>query len=132
VLAVAGIFLFLVGFGFGYGSLVWVYVAESLPAQMRSIGGSALLTADLFGNIIIGFFFLNAMAAIGGTATFGIFLALSVVAFVFVAVLAPETKCRPLEDIRFFWANRGHWPSPSDRPAEKPQRPVSGRARGTA
>lgn len=111
VLAIAGIFLFLVGFGFGYGSLVWVYVAESLPAQMRSIGGSALLTADLFGNIIIGFFFLNAMAAIGGAATFGIFLALSVVAFVFVAVLAPETKGRPLEDIRSFWANRGHWPA---------------------
>lgn len=112
VLGVLGIFLFLVGFTFGYGSLVWVFVAESLPARMRAIGGSALLTADLFANIIIGFFFLNALGAIGGAATFGVFLALSVVAFGFVALLAPETKNRKLEDIRFFWENGGHWPPP--------------------
>lgn len=110
-LGVLGIFLFLVGFAFGYGSLVWVYVAESMPAQMRAIGGSALLTADLFANIIIGFFFLNAIGAMGGSATFGVFLALSAIAFIFVALLAPETKGRRLEDIRFFWENRGRWPA---------------------
>ncbi len=110
-LAFAGILLFLVGFSFGYGALVWVYVAESLPAQMRAIGGSALLTADLFANVVVGLFFLNALDALGGALTFGIFLVLAVISIAFIATLAPETKGRPLENIRSFWENGGRWPT---------------------
>ncbi len=115
VLAFVGILLFLIGFSFGYGALVWVYVAESLPAQMRAIGGSALLAADLFANIVIGLFFLNALEALGGARTFAVFLVLALISIVFIAILAPETKGRRLEDIRSFWANGGHWP---DRPPD--------------
>ena len=42
--------------------------------------------------------------------TFGIFLALALVWFAFVYVLAPETKGRPLEAIRSYWYNGGRWP----------------------
>ena len=48
--------------------------------------------------------------ALGGAWTFGIFAALSVLAFAFVYALAPETKGRQLEDIRGYWYNGGRWP----------------------
>jgi sugar porter (SP) family MFS transporter len=52
VLAFVGILLFVVGFNFGYGSLVWIYASESFPARLRTQGGSAMLTSDLFANFI--------------------------------------------------------------------------------
>jgi hypothetical protein len=45
--------------------------------------------------------------------TFGIFLALALVSFSFVYILAPETKGRPLEEIRTYWYNGGSWPEES-------------------
>jgi MFS family permease len=97
-----GILLFTVGFNFGYGSLVWVYASESFPVRLRTQGGSAMLTADLLANFIVGVVFLGALGALGGSVTFGIFLALALVSFSFVYMLAPETRGRPLEDIRIY------------------------------
>ena len=108
-----GILLFTVGFNFGYGSLVWVYASESFPVRLRTQGGSAMLTADLFANFIVGVLFLDALGALGGSVTFGIFFALALVSFAFVYVLAPETKGRPLEAIRTYWYNNGRWPEES-------------------
>ena len=109
-----GILLFTVGFNFGYGSLVWVYASESFPSRLRTQGGSAMLTADLLANFIVGVVFLSALGALGGAMTFGIFLLLSVVAIVFVYNLAPETKGRQLEAIRAYWYNGGRWPDESE------------------
>ena len=39
--------MFTAGFNLGFGSLVWVYASESFPSRLRSIGASAMLTADL-------------------------------------------------------------------------------------
>ena len=114
-----GILLFTVGFNFGYGSLVWVYASESFPARLRTQGGSAMLTADLFANFIVGVVFLNALGALGGSVTFGIFLLLSVVAIAFVYTLAPETKGRQLEAIRTYWYNGGRWPDETEAPATR-------------
>jgi len=105
-----GILLFTVGFNFGYGSLVWVYASESFPMRLRTQDGSAMLTADLFANFIVGVVFLSALGSLGGPVSFGIFLTLALVSFAFVYVLAPETKGRPLEAIRSYWYNGGRWP----------------------
>jgi sugar porter (SP) family MFS transporter len=116
-----GILLFTIGFSFGYGSLVWVYASESFPARLRTQGGSAMLTADLFANFIVGVVFLNALGALGGSLTFGIFLALSLFAIAFVYTLAPETKGRQLEAIRTYWYNGGRWPDETETGATRTQ-----------
>ena len=110
VLAFLGILLFVVGFNFGYGSLVWIYASESFPARLRTQGGSAMLTSDLLANFIIGVVFLNALGALGGVWTFGIFMALALLSLLFIYRLAPETKGRQLEAIRGYWYNGGRWP----------------------
>ena len=111
-----GIFVFTAGFNFGFGSLVWVYASESFPAHLRTMGASAMLTADLVANLIIGLYFLSALETLGGTATFAMFAALAALSFAFVWWLAPETKGRPLEAIRGYWENGGRWPE--EPPAE--------------
>jgi MFS family permease len=119
-LGFAGIFVFTAGFNFGFGSLVWVYASESFPSRLRSIGASAMLTANLAANLLIALYFLSVLESLGGTATFAMFAALAAIAFVFVWWLAPETKGRPLEDIRSYWEHGGRWP-------EEPEAAVPGR-----
>jgi sugar porter (SP) family MFS transporter len=109
-LAFVGILLFTAGFDFGFGALVWVYSSESFPAPLRAKGSAAMLAADLVGNLIIAQYFLSVLGKIGGVWTFSIFLALAAVSFAYVAAFAPETKGRPLEEIRLFWENGGRWP----------------------
>jgi hypothetical protein len=76
-----------------------IFVAESAPAAVR-------------GGLIV-MYFLSALEALGGAATFAMFAALALVAFAFVWWLAPETKGRPLEAIRAYWENGGRWPAPA-------------------
>ena len=113
-LAFVGVLLFTAGFDFGFGALVWVYASESFPARLRASGSSAMLAADLIGNLIIAQYFLSVLGHIGGVWTFSIFLGLAVVSFAYVAAFAPETKGRPLESIRTFWENGGRWPEGSE------------------
>jgi SP family galactose:H+ symporter-like MFS transporter len=115
ILAFLGILLFIIGFNFGYGSLVWVYASESFPTRLRTQGGSAMLTSDLLANFIVGVVFLSALGALGGSLTFGIFLVLAIVSWVFIYALAPETKGRQLELIRQYWYNGAKWPEEVNR-----------------
>ena len=111
VLGFGGLVLFTVGFTFGFGALVWVYAGESFPARLRSLGASVMLTANLVANAAVASVFLTLLSSLGGAGTFVIFGLLAVAAFGFVFTLAPETKGRPLEDIRHFWENGGSWPA---------------------
>jgi MFS transporter, SP family, galactose:H+ symporter len=114
VLAFIGILLFIVGFNFDYGSLVWIHASESFPTRLRTQGGSAMLTSDLFANFIVGVVFLNALGALGGSLTFGIFMILALLSLIFIYRLAPETKGRQLESIRRYWYNGGRWPEEAE------------------
>jgi sugar porter (SP) family MFS transporter len=111
ILGFIGILFFTAAFNFGFGSMVWVYSSESFPAQLRTLGASIMLTADLVANAIIAFFFLSALTSLGGVTTFIILLVFAVIAWFFVWWLAPETKGRPLEAIRTYWENGGKWSS---------------------
>ena len=115
-----GLVLFTVGFTFGFGALVWVYAGESFPARLRSLGASAMLTANLLANVAVAAVFLTMLTRLGGAGTFVAFGLLAVAAFGFVFKLAPETKGRPLEDIRHFWEHGGRWPSDPDDAASTP------------
>lgn len=111
VVKFGGVLLFTVGYTFGFGSLVWVYAGESLPARMRSMGASAMLTSDLVANAIVAAVFLTMLTSLGGAGTFAVFGVLAMLSLAFVYRYAPETKGRQLEDIRHFWENGGRWPA---------------------
>lgn len=106
-----GVLLFTAGYTFGFGSLVWVYAGEALPARLRSMGSSAMLTSDLVANAIVAGVFLSMLTSLGGAGTFAVFGVLALLSLAFVYRYAPETKGRQLEDIRHFWENGGRWPA---------------------
>jgi sugar porter (SP) family MFS transporter len=110
VFGFAGVLLFIIGYTMGFGSLGWVYASESFPTRLRSLGSSTMLTSNLVANAIVAAVFLTMLHSLGGAGTFTVFAVLAVVAFGFVYRYAPETKGRPLEDIRQFWENGGRWP----------------------
>jgi SP family galactose:H+ symporter-like MFS transporter len=105
-----GVLMFTMGFTFGFGALVWVYAGESFPSRLRSMGSSAMLTANKLGNALVAGVFLTMLHSLGGAGTFGVFGVLALAAFAVVYRLAPETKGRQLEEIRHFWENDGRWP----------------------
>jgi sugar porter (SP) family MFS transporter len=109
-----GILFFTAGFNFGFGSLVWVYAAESFPARLRTAGASAMLAADLTANLIIAQYFLSTLNSLGGVKTFALFLILAVISWLFIYWFAPETKGRQLEAIHEYWENGGAWPEPAE------------------
>ena len=76
-----------------------------------------MLTSDLVANVAVAAVFLTMLTRVGGAGTFVVFGVLAVSAFVFVFKLAPETKGRPLDDIRHYWENGGTWPT--DAPVEE-------------
>ncbi|MFI9227485.1 sugar porter family MFS transporter [Streptomyces rimosus] len=107
------ILLFTAAFNFGFGSLIWVYAGEAFPAQLRSTGASAMLTADLVANLLIAQFFPSLMTWAGAATTFAGLGLLALAALVFAAATAPETKGRQLEEIQGYWLNGGRWPTPA-------------------
>jgi SP family galactose:H+ symporter-like MFS transporter len=117
-----GVLLFTMGFTFGFGALVWVYAGESFPSRLRSMGSSAMLTANLLANALVASVFLTMLHSFGGAGTFGVFGILAVAGLAVVYRFAPETKGRQLEEIRHFWENHGHWPD------ELPSTPTDVRA----
>jgi MFS transporter, SP family, galactose:H+ symporter len=104
-----GVLLFTMGFTFGFGALVWVYAGESFPSRLRSMGSSAMLTANLLANAVIAGVFLTMLHSLGGAGTFAVFGVFAVSGWAFVYRYAPETKGRQLEEIRHFWENDGRW-----------------------
>jgi hypothetical protein len=98
------------GFTFGFGALVWVYAGEAFPAHLRSLGSSAMLTANLSANALVAAVFLTMLHTLGGAGTFAVFGLLAAAGFVLTYRFAPETKGRQLEEIRRFWENDGRWP----------------------
>ncbi|AEW99281.1 sugar porter family MFS transporter [Streptantibioticus cattleyicolor] len=116
----AAVTIFTAAFNFGFGSLIWVYASEAFPARLRSLGASVMLTADLTANLLVAQFFPALLATAGPARTFAGFAALALAAFVFIAWLAPETKGRPLEEIRAYWRNGGRWDDPAAAPPARP------------
>ena len=74
-----------------------------------------MLTSDLLANFIVGVVFLSALGALGGSLTFGIFFGLAILSFIFIYVLAPETKGRQLEAIRHYWYNGARWAEEAEK-----------------
>ena len=117
VVGFLGIVVFIVGFNLGFGSVVWIFAAEGFPDRLRSAGASVMLLTNLTTNLFIAQFFLDLLNAAGGMLTYLILLAITVLAGVFVFVLAPETKGRSLDEVQAYWEGGRRWPGIGEAPA---------------
>lgn len=94
------LFVFIASHAIGQGAVIWVFISEIFPNEVRSFGTSlGSSTHWIFAAIIAGTF--PWLASLLGPATlFGIFAAMMVFQLLFVAFMMPETKGVALEDMQ--------------------------------
>jgi sugar porter (SP) family MFS transporter len=86
-------------FAVGLGPVFWLLIAEIFPLHVRGRGMSAATIANWSFNLLVTVTFLELVHDLGATATFFLYAALTVGAYVFTARLVGETKGRSLEEI---------------------------------
>ena len=100
MVAAACIFLFIVSHALGQGTVIWVFIAEIFPQELRAKGQSlGSFTHWLFAAILT-FAFPVMAANLSPAAIFGVFGAFMVLHLLWAMFAVPETKGRPLEDIK--------------------------------
>jgi hypothetical protein len=90
---------YVLSFGIGLGGLPWVIMSEVFPVNVKITAGSLVTVSNWFFSWIIIFSF-NFMMQWSAFGTYFIFAGVSLMSFVFVWTLVPETKGRTLEDIQ--------------------------------
>jgi sugar porter (SP) family MFS transporter len=90
-------------FAIGLGPVFWLLIAEIFPLANRGRGVSAATFANWASNLVVALTFLLLIEQIGPPATFFLYAALSVAAFVFTFKLVPETRGKTLEQIESEW-----------------------------
>ncbi|HZQ40688.1 MAG TPA: sugar porter family MFS transporter, partial [Rhizomicrobium sp.] len=89
---------FIAAFAFSQGAVIWVYIAEIFPTEVRALGQSLGTSTHWAMDAIIVTYF-PVVAAYSKGAPFVFFAAMVVLQFIVVLFFFPETKRAPLEEI---------------------------------
>jgi MFS transporter, SP family, arabinose:H+ symporter len=93
------LFVYIAFFAFSQGAVIWVFISEIFPNQVRA-GGQALGSfTHWFMAAVIAFSFPYISATLGGGNTFMIFSVMMVLQLIFVWKIMPETKGMALEAV---------------------------------
>ncbi len=94
------LFIYIAFFAFSQGAVIWVFISEVFPNEVRA-GGQALGSfTHWFMAALIAFSFPSIAEKLGGGTTFLIFAIMMVFQLLFVLRLMPETKGKSLEKIQ--------------------------------
>jgi MFS family permease len=91
--------LFIAFFAFSQGTVIWVFIAEIFPNQVRAQGQAIGSFTHWSMDALIAFSFPYLVLRVGGGATFLLFGIMMILQLVFVIRLMPETKGRSLEQM---------------------------------
>lgn len=90
-IVIGGIVFYVAGFGLTYSHLVW-YQAEYLALEIRSMGSGVATTCCWIANLVVSVSYLSELETMTPSGTYGFYLGISVVAFVFIVFCFPETS----------------------------------------
>ena len=93
------LFLYIGFFAFSQGAVIWVFIAEIFPNDLRAIGQSVGSFTHWIMAAIIAAIFPALTAVVGPGNTFALFALMMMFQWIFVFVWMPETKGRTLEDL---------------------------------
>jgi len=94
---------FIISFAFSMGPVTWTVINEIFPGHIRG-RAVAVATAVNWGSaFLVSQSFLSLIAAIGISATFGLFALFCGVTWIWVYYRVPETKGQSLEQIQQIW-----------------------------
>jgi sugar porter (SP) family MFS transporter len=90
---------FIAFFAFSQGAVIWVFISEIFPNQVRAKGQTLGSSTHWVMAAIIAFCFPYFAEKLGGAVTFSFFGTMMVLQLIFVWRFMPETKGRSLEQI---------------------------------
>lgn len=93
------IIVFIASHAIGQGAVIWVFISEIFPNQVRGFGQSLGSSTHWIFAAIITNIFPPLTKSLGGGKTFTIFLVMMIFQLIFVWRLMPETKGVPLEEL---------------------------------
>lgn len=93
------VMIFIAFFAFSQGAVIWVFISEIFPNQVRAKGQTLGSSTHWIMAALIAFSFPYFAEKLGGTITFSFFGTMMILQLIFVWRLMPETKGRSLEQI---------------------------------
>jgi sugar porter (SP) family MFS transporter len=91
------LFLFIGFFGFSQGAVIWVFISEIFPNEVRAYGQALGSFTHWIMAVVISFSFPYISATFGGGLTFSFFALMMVLQLLFAWKMMPETKGTSLE-----------------------------------
>ena len=91
--------VFIAFFAFSQGAVIWVFISEIFPNQVRAKGQTLGSSTHWVMAAIIAFCFPYLAESLGGAVTFSFFGTMMICQLIFVWKFMPETKGRSLEQI---------------------------------
>lgn len=98
MMTVISLAVYVMFFSMTWGPVMWVLLGEIFPLRIRGLGVGISGVANWFANLVVSLTFPSLFASFG-TALFGAYAVMGVIAFIFVYRLVPETAGRSLEQI---------------------------------
>jgi sugar porter (SP) family MFS transporter len=95
----ACIFAFIAAHAVGQGAVIWVFIAEIFPNRHRAQGQSLGSFTHWIFAALLTMFFPSMVTAFAPGTVFAFFCFMMVLQLVWVTLMVPETKGRPLEQI---------------------------------
>jgi sugar porter (SP) family MFS transporter len=102
-IAVGSLMLYVGAFAVGLGPVFWLILSEIYPLRIRGRAMSIGTATNWVANLIVALSFLTLTQVMGKPATFWLYGAVSIGAWVFAFFLVPETKGKSLEEIEAQW-----------------------------
>ncbi len=107
-IAVASLMAYVGSFAVGLGPVFWLVLSEIYPLRIRGRAMSVGTAANWSANLIVALSFLTLTEVVGKAATFWLYAAVSIGAWLFAFFLVPETKGKTLEEIEAYMRSGKH------------------------
>ncbi len=93
------LFAYIAFFAFSQGAVIWVFISEIFPTEVRAQGQSLGSFTHWLMATLVAFTFPYVMQKLGGGVSFTIFTVMMILQLLFVWRMMPETKGKSLEQL---------------------------------
>ncbi len=106
LILITSILTFIAAFAMAMGPMPWIIISEIFPARIRGRAASVGILTLWIAIYVVAQSFPMLKASVGLTVTYFIYSGCSLISFLFVLLVLPETKGKTLEQIEAYWHHR--------------------------